>query len=183
MTSRDTLADQSTRGLSYHFSDLAHMQEYSDTDEELEVARMREYSHSRPRRLGIPPIIDRRFENSYLQSLSSYVTVGENSSGEKGKARATTGPTLRIQWGRVFWVTTRDQVISPLLQGVARGVAGVFISPLLSDLGFKFRTWWAHGATRTGRAHAEGHGVGWLRNWLGSLTSGTVGGIRHTAPA
>ena len=47
----------------------------------------------------LPVIPDLRFEQSYLRSIAAY-TSSEN-----------------IDWKGVFWITARDQVISPLLQG------------------------------------------------------------------
>lgn len=51
-----------------------------------------------------------------------------------------------------------------------RGLAGVFLTPFLAEAGAKFRTWWGKGAFRADRPAQEGQGVGWLRNWAGSLT-------------
>lgn len=48
-----------------------------------------------PRRANLPPLPDLRFEQSYLASLD-----GVDS------------------WRGVAWITTRDQVLSPLVQGV-----------------------------------------------------------------
>ncbi|EPT02192.1 hypothetical protein FOMPIDRAFT_1022991 [Fomitopsis schrenkii] len=136
-----------------------------------------------PRR--VPAVPDLRFEQSYLSSIRPYVHIersssseGQNSADQKGKGKAVavqvdepvTTEVITIQWGRVAWVTTRDQILSPFLQGTVRGLAGVFLTPLLAEAGAKFRTWWTKGAFRADRPAQEGHGVGWLRNWAGSLT-------------
>ncbi|KAH9836311.1 uncharacterized protein C8Q71DRAFT_761791 [Rhodofomes roseus] len=137
-----------------------------------------------PRRM--PAVPDLRFEQSYLASIKPYVhiersVVEQPVVDEKGKGKAAELPgegdgsevtteVITVQWGRVTWITTRDQIISPLLQGALRGLAGVFLTPLLFDAGAKFRAWWAKGAYRLDRPAQEGHGVGWLRNWIGSLT-------------
>lgn len=83
-------------------------------------------------RRRIPPVPDLRFEYSYTRSVSQYVHVERvpAPSREKGKERAVdggedqdigvvleAGEVVRVDWGRVIWITTRDQVISPLLQG------------------------------------------------------------------
>ena len=47
-----------------------------------------------PRRANLPPLPDLRFEQSYLASISGADT-----------------------WSRVMWITTRDQVLLPLVQG------------------------------------------------------------------
>jgi hypothetical protein len=83
----------------------------------------------------LPVIPDLRFEASYLRSISPYVHVSEGSmvdsdstrqesAPEKGKAKVTEketstqiGHAVRIEWASVAWITVRDQVISPLLQG------------------------------------------------------------------
>jgi hypothetical protein len=81
-------------------------------------------------RVRLPVIPDLRFESSYLRSITPYIHLpkddvhptDEKSKG-KGKAVDAAVPSddqqqlARIEWGRVAWVTTRDQVISPLLQG------------------------------------------------------------------
>ena len=41
---------------------------------------------------------------------------GEVESGHQAVG-AYAGEVVRVQWGRVIWITTRDQVLSPLLQG------------------------------------------------------------------
>ncbi|KAH9933046.1 uncharacterized protein B0H18DRAFT_870951 [Fomitopsis serialis] len=125
----------------------------------------------------MPAVPDLRFEQSYLASVKPYVHI-ERSLAEqpavdgkgKGKAVDAQATVVTVQWGRVMWITTRDQIISPFLQGSLRGLAGVFLTPLLVDAGARFRAWWAKGAYRADRPAQEGHGVGWLRNWIGSLT-------------
>lgn len=100
---------------------------------------------SRPRPY-LPAIPDLRFEQSYLKSIKRFVHIEESSEprrvDEKGKGKENieqdlpTDPEIElvvrrdvtpivdvshrvigIEWGQVIWVTTRDQVISPLLQG------------------------------------------------------------------
>ncbi|KAH8988398.1 hypothetical protein EDB92DRAFT_1872561 [Lactarius akahatsu] len=86
----------------------------------------------RPKPLMIIP--DLRFEPTYLAKL------------------ATAGPG----WQSVVWVTIRDQVISPLLQGVLwypliRSVMGLF------------------SRRDTPQPSKEGSAAGWLRHWARSL--------------
>lgn len=86
-----------------------------------------------PRR--VPAVPDLRFEQSYLSSIRPYVHIersssseGQNSADQKGKGKAVavqvdepvTTEVITIQWGRVAWVTTRDQILSPFLQGTVR---------------------------------------------------------------
>ena len=96
--------------------------------------------HHRPR---LPVIPDLRFEYSYLRSIQPYFKVqrivpetrqdidtglGEgyesvDAHSDKGKEKegeqlqVVRSETIEVQWGKIIWVTTRDQVISPLLQG------------------------------------------------------------------
>lgn len=81
----------------------------------------------------IPPVPDLRFEYSYLRGVSQYISLervsAKTGASEKGKEKAVeeeeAAETLvaegrevvHVQWGPVLWVTTRDQIISPLLQG------------------------------------------------------------------
>jgi len=93
---------------------------------------------------GIHGIPDLRFEYSYLRSIQPYITIRRSSDGGES-CRATVGKgtyeelggaedveeerwltttanapseLITVEWGRVAWITARDQVISPLLQGL-----------------------------------------------------------------
>ncbi|EIW55309.1 uncharacterized protein TRAVEDRAFT_153692 [Trametes versicolor FP-101664 SS1] len=165
------------------------------------MVRVNEETERRLQRIAerrrIPPVPDLRFEYSYVRSVAPYVHIEQMSSeqasiptSEKGKEKAvegvdavepTTGATrqvtdvVRVDWGRIVWITTRDQVISPLVQGALWGVASHFLRPLGAVLGLHFRAWWARGATRSKDApEIEGNGVQWLRNWMASILTPTV---------
>lgn len=91
--------------------------------------------HHQRRRIAAVP--DLRFEQSYLRSIRPYVRVEPISTevlskDEKGKGVAgledddhdsssriviRKEEDIQIQWASVLWVTTKDQIISPLLQG------------------------------------------------------------------
>lgn len=144
-----------------------------------------EAHHSRRR---IPAVPDLRFEYSYLRSVRAYVHIERlEASGhrdEKGKGVARDDETLAlleprevvtVQWGKIIWITMRDQVISPLLQGAVWGVAGHFLRPAIQVVRTRVRAWWARGAiyNPNGVKH-EGSGVGWLRHWVGGFASGGV---------
>jgi len=138
-----------------------------------------------PPRRRIPPLPDLRFESSYLRSIRAYVHVERLKAerrDEKGKGIATGDETseglrevVTVQWGKVVWVTTRDQILSPLLQGAVWGVVGYFLRPAMIVLKARIRAWWARGAiySPNGRKQ-EGLGVGWLRNWVGGFASNGV---------
>ncbi|KAI0263212.1 hypothetical protein BC834DRAFT_997638 [Gloeopeniophorella convolvens] len=102
--------------------------------------------HAPPTRPKPSVIPDLRFEPTYLAKI------------------ATAPPG----WQSVLWITTRDQVISPLLQGALWGTASVLLQPLARSLA----GWWKE--RRTLRPGAEGGGAGWLRQWGHSLFAGPV---------
>ncbi|KZT69977.1 hypothetical protein DAEQUDRAFT_765020 [Daedalea quercina L-15889] len=166
-------------------SPMAQQEQLAGTARALQLQReyLDKSGHALPQR-RIPAVPDLRFEQSYLASIKPYVHIERTpdkqlTSDVKGKGKAVdtqgcasqvTAEVITVQWGRVVWITTRDQIISPLLQGALRGLAGVFLTPLLAEAGAKFHAWWSKGAFRSDRPGQEGHGVGWLRNWIGSLT-------------
>jgi hypothetical protein len=87
-----------------------------------------------PRRAALTTVPDLRFEYGFLKSVRPYFRLRTNDS--KGKEKETNadagnvvaGPvdTLDIQWLDVAWITTRDQVLSPLLQGALWYVSKLF---------------------------------------------------------
>ena len=82
-------------------------------------------------RLPVSVIPDLRFEQTYLKRVKPYVHVERRKRTSKGaddenKEEAGGGgeeeevgeaEVITVEWGKVLWITTRDQVISPLLQG------------------------------------------------------------------
>ncbi|KAJ7176657.1 hypothetical protein C8R46DRAFT_889569 [Mycena filopes] len=125
-----------------------------------------------PRRDALTTVPDLRFEYGFMKSIRPYFRL-HNTSDSKGKGKerddgsAATEPadTLEIQWRDVAWVTTRDQFLSPLLQGALWAIAGYFLTPFV------------------GRARSfvptppEGGIAKWLRSWVHSFgaTSGPPG--------
>ncbi|KAK1756083.1 hypothetical protein QBC47DRAFT_412668 [Echria macrotheca] len=86
------------------------------------------YSILRPkaRRANLPPLPDLRYEQSYLHSIRNADT-----------------------WWKVVWITTRDQVMMPFMQGIVYNLAlcgwqywnkGAQLNG--SSLGAKVRRWW-----------------------------------------
>ncbi|KAK7681370.1 hypothetical protein QCA50_015461 [Cerrena zonata] len=146
--------------------------------------------HHQRRRIAAVP--DLRFEQSYLRSIRPYVRVEPISTevlskDEKGKGVA--GPEddhdssskivirkeedIRIQWASVLWVTTKDQIISPLLQGALWGIAGYYLQPALATLRSRIGAWWARGDVYgRGGPRTEGKGVAQLRSWVGEIKQG-----------
>jgi hypothetical protein len=97
-------------------------------------------------RSRLPVIPDLRFEYSYLRSVLPYIQIerstpltdvhpvdpaheyerinipGDQKETEGNDTTLLSTPILaseviRVQWGKVIWITVRDQVVSPLLQG------------------------------------------------------------------
>jgi len=79
-----------------------------------------------------------------------------------------------IQWSQVAWVTTRDQVISPLLQGALWGVASYFLRPLMSLVGSQVR------GVLPSVSNDQTRGAGWWKWWIHGLGLGPApsGGAR-----
>lgn len=100
--------------MSAHPPFVAHDPKHIDPEEE------------HPRRAALTTVPDLRFEYGFLKSVRPYFRLrsaddfkGKGKEKETGAGNAVTGPadTLEIQWLDVAWVTTRDQVLSPLAQG------------------------------------------------------------------
>ena len=128
------LAAPSERELFRRLQTLDEMLRASEAAEE----RFRRAAAAREQeRRRIPPVPDLRFEYSYTRSVAPYVHL-ERPAGDKGKERAVGAgeegeeeeggegrvghevagaEIMRVQWGRVLWITMRDQVISLFLQG------------------------------------------------------------------
>ncbi|PIL23527.1 hypothetical protein GSI_14839 [Ganoderma sinense ZZ0214-1] len=179
-------AEPSQRELLHRLQTLDDMLRASDEANE----RLRRIADRR----RIPPVPDMRFEYSYLRSVRQYVQLERPSASEKGKEKAAdvgdgeeqegeqeqgqeegqlgTREIMQVQWGRILWITTRDQVISPLLQGALWGVAGHYLRPLGAVLGAHIRAWWAQGATR--KDAPEGNGAQWLRSAIGGILTPTA---------
>ncbi|KAH9939557.1 hypothetical protein B0H21DRAFT_756510 [Amylocystis lapponica] len=177
MASNKALLEQTKQDLELHYKYLK---------KSLEEQTTREHPPTTHRR--IPTLPDLRFEYSYLRSVARYVHVERQTPADpKGKGKAVVeeveesgvvsapSEVIEIQWGRVLWITTRDQVISPLLQGALWGVVGHFLRPMMAVAGASISEWWTRGAGRPkGAPSHEGGGVGWLRNWIASFTTPSI---------
>ncbi|KAG5732232.1 hypothetical protein E4T56_gene11490 [Termitomyces sp. T112] len=128
-----------------------------------------------PHRPSLPPIPDLRFEHSYLRSIQRFITARQDQTSSSvygGKSKdevtlQTCSEVIDIQWTKVFWITMRDQVISPLLQGTLWAIAGYYLSPVAAQFGSR-----VGGYTRSLFPSQEGSGVTWLRSWVGGLGFG-----------
>lgn len=83
------------------------------------IVRTRSGSGSFPHISTIP---DLRFEQSYLKSIAPYLRT-RTIATDAGEHEAV--EIVSVQWGNVLWITARDQIISPLLQGTIWWVAKV----------------------------------------------------------
>ena len=65
--------------------------------------------------------LDLRFEQTYLKSIAPHVHLTTSASNETEKPGDLVRPEnqrLEIKWGMVIWITTRDQVLAPMFQGM-----------------------------------------------------------------
>jgi len=99
-----------------------------------------------------------RDEQVYLRSIAPHVQLIHQDNGE--------GEVIRIQWGRVLWITTKDHILTPLIRGLVWGIAGQYVSQIRTIfLGSKSRS-------QPLKQEREGKGVSWLRKTFAGLMSG-----------
>ncbi|KAJ4481334.1 hypothetical protein C8R41DRAFT_475778 [Lentinula lateritia] len=87
----------------------------------------------------LPPIPDLRFEPSYLRSIQPYIhlrTLKHKSTkkeipeaGVKQYDENKSEAVIEVEWRHVLWVTARDQILSPLFQGVLWALVGFYVTP------------------------------------------------------
>ncbi|KAK7052288.1 hypothetical protein R3P38DRAFT_2859547 [Favolaschia claudopus] len=119
-----------------------------------------------PRRAAVHTVPDLRFEYGFLKSIRPHFSLQRPDFKGKGKEKETdtdvaTGPVdrLDIQWLNVVWITTRDQVLSPLAQGALWALASYFLTPVVGQV----RSFVP--------SPPEGGVVKWLRGWVHSLVT------------
>ena len=156
------------------------------------------HSH-RARSLALLPIPDLRFEQSYLNSIKAFVHIEQTSIPNEERPDIgrdvipivdSSHQLVRISWGRVVWATTRDQIVSPLVQGALwyasfllsqffasrrcynyRGLASGFIRPFFSLVGSHLRGFFPRLPSH--KATSE---PGWWKWWTHGL------GLRTSSP-
>lgn len=65
--------------------------------------------------------LDLRFEQTYLKSIAPHVrltTPVPDENEKRGDLVQPQSQRLDIKWGKVIWITTRDQVFAPMFQGI-----------------------------------------------------------------
>ena len=135
----------------------------------------------------IPAIPDLRFEQSYLKSIAPYLhTRTIDGAGSEHEAVEI----VSVQWNKILWITARDQILSPLLQGTLlqvlpyyllpfvrtdgtgnRGFVGLFIRPFFSSV----KTFL--GFSRKPKVPIRAGGNGELRRRLGEWSKGLDTGL------
>lgn len=97
---------------------------HADPDEDLHP-RHPHTAFSRSEAKPLRAVPDLRFEQSYMRSIKPYIHLEPRPEGHSAHAvKLDVMPVVdserqiaRLEWGQLIWVTTRDQVISPFLQG------------------------------------------------------------------
>jgi hypothetical protein len=94
----------------------SHVGHVSVHNKHYEPARMSPKDISKPS-LGL----DLRFEQTYLKSIAPHVrltTPASDKNEKRGDVARPEAQQLEITWGKVIWITTRDQVLAPMFQGM-----------------------------------------------------------------
>ncbi|KAG2041255.1 hypothetical protein BDR03DRAFT_991176 [Suillus americanus] len=181
MTNRNFRHPSSTDSHDYVYDFSDHIRrKHGELNEGLEAAH----------RIRLP-IPDIRFEQTYLSRVQTCLHVEEIagkgggvdpplSTDDSFTAATHVSPVItssqqitRIDWGKLAWVTVRDQVIMPLLQGMLWGVVGTYYHPFVGVMKNSLR------GKPALTLPVEGEGVGLLRSLakklgLGQLTIGSV---------
>ncbi|KAJ7750456.1 hypothetical protein DFH07DRAFT_746199 [Mycena maculata] len=122
-----------------------------------------------PRRAALTSVPDLRFEYGFLKSVRPYFRLRRPANSDpKGKGKETEADVgndvapadvLEIQWRDIAWITTRDQVLSPLAQGALWAIAGYWLTPFYGQ------------ARSLLPSPPEGGIVKWLRSWVQSFAA------------
>ncbi|KAL1411265.1 hypothetical protein Q8F55_002216 [Vanrija albida] len=75
-------------------------------------------------RASLPPLPELRFEQAYLRSLLPSLAPASKADASASQA-IVRGHGVDVRWGQVAWITVKDQVVSPFLQGVFWGLLGI----------------------------------------------------------
>jgi len=98
--------------------------------------------------------------------------VDSGDAGNNEVVDSLYGTPIDIKWKGVAWVTTRDQLISPLIQGTVWGVLGIFLMPMSTQAGQSIRSFFGLGLRKRPLARDGTTDIGWWRKWVKSLYSG-----------
>ncbi|KAL0959911.1 hypothetical protein HGRIS_011576 [Hohenbuehelia grisea] len=115
---------------------------------------------------------------------SGYEIVSEKGKEKESPTSSPTTPevavqpteTIQIQWGKVLWVTTRDQIVAPFLQGALWGVAGYFLVPLMARARKGVASFFVSRLPKL--RPGEGKGAASLRGWARGLNASAPPSIK-----
>ncbi|BEJ16080.1 hypothetical protein CspHIS471_0506850 [Cutaneotrichosporon sp. HIS471] len=82
-------------------------------------------------RATMPPIPEMRFEQAYLRSLMPAL---HSKAGGDVKIDIAGGKEVAVVWNKAAWITVRDQVISPFLQGAFWGILSLISGSVTAAL-------------------------------------------------
>jgi len=132
-------------------------------DKQSESTRMRTKDIIKP-----PLSLDLRFEQTYLKSIAPHVRLTTPASDESEKRGDLVRPEVRqldIAWGKVIWITTKDQVFTPLLQGMMWGTLSPWVQYFRGD---------SAPSPGKGRTSMTGAGIAKLQSWLSAIIPPTA---------
>ncbi|KAF9225851.1 hypothetical protein BS17DRAFT_765606 [Gyrodon lividus] len=171
----------------------SHNYVYSFPDHPSHPRNIEHEEASSRRRLPIP---DLRFEQTYLKRIQACIHIEPATKEVKEKEKEFVQPewaevegatyaaathvtpfinssqqVVRVDWGKLAYITLRDQVMMPLLQGMLWGVVGTYYKPFVAYVKGTL------GGKPLPSHPVEGDGVGWLRSWVKKLgfSSITIG--------
>ena len=152
------------------------------------------FEHEHRRTISVPPIPDLRFEHTYLRNIRQHVRVenaklpGASDMKEKNEAQEASLGTevVHVRWGKVLWITVKEQIVSPLVQGMlwcvrmprvctavltvtfclCRGAIRWYLMPCAALLGLNFRAWWNRGDVLASRRRGDRQTIDSVRNWV-----------------
>jgi len=107
--------------------------------------------------------LDLRFEQTYLKNIASCVRLTTSASDEDEKRGDLVRPQdqqLDIKWGKLIWITTRDQVLAPMFQGMIWGTVSPWVQYFRGG---------SPPPSRGGRPSRTGAGIAKLKSWLSSI--------------
>ncbi|GMK55405.1 hypothetical protein CspeluHIS016_0204610 [Cutaneotrichosporon spelunceum] len=148
------------------------MTDYPDLTNEmaLDAAQLHQQRADAARRRvrsTMPPLPELRFEQAYIRSLMPALYT---ETGKDVKSEIREGHEVGVVWKAAMWITVRDQVISPFLQGAFWGILGLISGALRGSL----RSSWA-----ASRKHAAERVAG--TGDSASLRKSVAGGIETAA--
>ncbi|KAF8317170.1 hypothetical protein DL93DRAFT_2165825 [Clavulina sp. PMI_390] len=108
-----------------------------------------------------------------MQTSEKLGLVDSGDSGQNEVIESLYGVPLDIRWRGVAWVTIRDQIISPLVQGALWAVIGISVAPLVNNAGKSIRALFGLGPQRrpAGSPSSQNE-MNWFRRWVRSFYTG-----------